>query len=140
MNQVQFHVGMSADPEGVKSYADGKGVVTQAYSPLGDGSSELITGPLVTGIGKNYNKSGAAVSLRWLKEHNVPLSTKATNPLYLKENLDAVAGARRIRLQPVERHLEHRPPLSATLVALPQRLHGAAHRHVVTQQGRPRET
>ena len=46
----------------------------------------------MTGIGSHYNKTGAAISLRWLKEHGIPLSTKATNPTYLKENLDAVAG------------------------------------------------
>ena len=33
VNQIQFHVGMGADPSGFKSYADGKGIVTQAYSP-----------------------------------------------------------------------------------------------------------
>ena len=35
VNQVQFHVGMSADPGGLLSYCKSKGVVTEAYSPLG---------------------------------------------------------------------------------------------------------
>jgi len=92
VNQVEFHVGMGLDPIGIKSYGDAKGVVTQAYSPLGDGTAELITGKTVTSIGAQYGKSGAQVSLRWLKEHNIPLSTKATNATYLAQDLDSVAG------------------------------------------------
>jgi len=93
VNQIQFHVGMGTDPIGVKSYADGKKIVTQAYSPLGNGGSELITGKLVSGIGAKYGKSGAAVSLHWLKQHGVPLSTKSTEEKHLADDLDAVAGS-----------------------------------------------
>ena len=60
----------------------------QAYSPLGDGTSELITGPLVTGIGNNHNKSGAQVSLHWVYKHGVPLSTKSTSAKHLTADLD----------------------------------------------------
>lgn len=64
------------------------GVVTQAYSPLGDGTSELITGPLVTRIGSAHNRSGAQVSLRWAVQSGVPLSTKSTKAAHLRANLD----------------------------------------------------
>lgn len=47
VNQIQFHVGMSPDPSGIKSYADQHKIVTQSYSPLGDGTTELINGPCV---------------------------------------------------------------------------------------------
>merc|ERR1712139_2527 len=87
VNQVKFHVGMGPDPIGLKSYCDSKGIVTQAYSPLGDGSSELITGPLVTGIGKSHNMTGAQVSLRWLIESGIPVSTKSTKESHLREDL-----------------------------------------------------
>ena len=66
VNQVQYHIGMGADPGGIKSYCAKKGVVLQAYSPLGDGTTELINGPLVSGIGKAHNKTGAQVALRWV--------------------------------------------------------------------------
>jgi 2,5-diketo-D-gluconate reductase A len=91
VNQVKYHVGMSKDPNGIKSYCDSKGVTLQAYSPLGDGTSELIKGPLVSGIGAAHNKTGAQVSLHWVYKHGVPLSTKATDPTYLAEDLAAVA-------------------------------------------------
>ena len=91
VNQVEIHVGMGPDPGGIISYCKGKGVQVQAYSPLGDGSSELITGDLVTGIGKAYNKTGAQVSLHWVYQHGIPLSTKSTNPQYLTDNQNAVS-------------------------------------------------
>jgi diketogulonate reductase-like aldo/keto reductase len=88
VNQVQYHIGMGTDPIGLISYCKSKNITLQAYSPLGDGKGELITGELVTGIGKNHGKSGAQVSLRWVAQHGVPLSTKASNAKYLAEDLD----------------------------------------------------
>ena len=79
---------MSPDPIALRSYCAAKNITMQAYSPLGDGSGDLITGSLVSGIGAAHNKSGAQASLRWVAQHGVPLSTKATNPAYLKEDLD----------------------------------------------------
>jgi diketogulonate reductase-like aldo/keto reductase len=88
VNQVMWHVGMGADPIGLRSYCALKNITLQAYSPLGDGSSELITGDLVSGIGSGHNKSGAQVSLRWVAQHGAPVSTKATDPKYLAQDLD----------------------------------------------------
>lgn len=88
VNQVQWHVGMGTDPIGLFVYCARKNITIQAYSPLGDGTSELITGDLVRGIGSAHNKSGAQVSLRWVSQHGVPVSTKATDPKYLAQDLD----------------------------------------------------
>ena len=52
VNQFKYHVGMGADPEGLLSYCKSHGIAAQAYSPLGDDSSELITGKFVTAAGK----------------------------------------------------------------------------------------
>eukprot|EP00462_Mataza_sp_D1_P019719 CAMPEP_0175140534 /NCGR_PEP_ID=MMETSP0087-20121206/11573_1 /TAXON_ID=136419 /ORGANISM="Unknown Unknown, Strain D1" /LENGTH=308 /DNA_ID=CAMNT_0016423789 /DNA_START=12 /DNA_END=938 /DNA_ORIENTATION=- len=88
VNQVQYHIGMGADPIGLHTYLTQKGIVMQAYSPLGDGSSELITGNLTNGIGKKYGKSGAQVALKWIVQHSVPLSTKSTKPKNLASDID----------------------------------------------------
>merc|ERR1712046_101298 len=58
VNQVQYHVGMGVDPISVKSTSEKYGIHLQAYSPLGNGKSDLITGDLVTTIGANYGKTG----------------------------------------------------------------------------------
>jgi len=88
VNQIKYHIGMGPDPIGLRSYGDRLGIVTQAYSPLGDGTGELISGALVTGIGAKHNKSGAQVSLRWVVGHGVPVSTKSTSASHLTANLD----------------------------------------------------
>jgi len=88
VNQLGYHVGMGDDPIGIISYCKSKGITVQAYSPLGDGSHELIDGPLVTGIGKTHNKTGAQVSLKWLAQKPVPLVTKADRADFLAEDID----------------------------------------------------
>jgi len=87
VNQIQYHIGMGTDPAGIKSYSDEHGIHTQAYSPLGDGSLELITGDLVVGLGKAHNMTGAQVSLRWIHENGVSLSTKTTKRSHMEQDL-----------------------------------------------------
>lgn len=79
---------MGPDPKSLVSYGQSKGIVSQAYSPLGDGSSELITGELVSGIGKAHNMTGAQVSMRWLIERDIALTTKTTKASHMQQDLD----------------------------------------------------
>merc|ERR1712083_1270620 len=72
---------------------ESKGIHTQAHGPLGDGTNELVTGDLVTGIGKAHNMTGAQVSLRWIVENGVPLSTKSTKESHLRQDLGIFAFA-----------------------------------------------
>ena len=87
VNQVMYHIGMGPDPGGIKTYCDSLGIRLQAYSPLGDGTMELISGPLVSKIGQAHGVSGASVSLRWITQHGVPLSTKSTSAKHLASDL-----------------------------------------------------
>jgi len=88
VNQVQYHVGMGVDPIGVKSASEKYGIHLQAYSPLGNGESDLISGDLVTGIGSNYGKTGAQVAMRWIQENGVSLTTKTTKTSHMQQDLD----------------------------------------------------
>merc|ERR1712093_729620 len=88
VNQVQYHVGEGVDPNGLKTYLDGKGIVMQAYSALSRGA--LITSNIAKAIGAAHNKSGAQVALRWVTQQGVPLVTKADDAEYLKEDLDCL--------------------------------------------------
>ena len=88
VNQVQFHVGMGNDPEGLFSYAKAHNITMQAYSPLGDGKKELITGNMTTTIGKAHQKSGAQVALKWIVAQGIPLVTKANSASFLAEDID----------------------------------------------------
>ena len=99
LNQVQYHPGMGPlsgvnaslrhDPDYMKE----KGVVYAAYSSLcgpcpAPDDKTLISGPLVTRIGKAHSKSGAQVSLRWAVQRNIPVIPKSHSPDHLKQNLD----------------------------------------------------
>ena len=92
INQIQLHVGMGDDPEGLLSYCEKEKIQIQAYSPLdvdqGNGTAELITGNLTNGIGKKHGKSGAQVALKFLVQKGIPLVTKAHTPQYIAEDID----------------------------------------------------
>ena len=93
VNQFEHHIGMGPDAEGIKAYCKSKGIVAQAYSPLGPTFNQtakdiLIEGPLTTSIGKAHNKSGAQVALKWVVQGGMALVTRALNPEYLVEDLD----------------------------------------------------
>jgi diketogulonate reductase-like aldo/keto reductase len=104
VNQVQYHVGMAPPKNhglnatdmpvptqlsGQPSYA---GIVYQPFSSLCGpcGTTELIDGPIVVGIGKKYSppRSGAQVSLRYLIQRGMPVIPKSDNKAYLMENID----------------------------------------------------
>jgi len=93
INQVEFHVGMgSAGPNATddRHFAQAHGITYQGFSPLCGpcGTRELISGDLVTSIGKKYNKTGAQVSLKWQVQQGIPVIPKSAKPAHLTENLD----------------------------------------------------
>lgn len=90
VNQIQWHVGMGGDPEGLPSFCNSQQVVVQAYGPLAAGA--VATDPLCTDVGKAYNKSAAQVGLRWILQHQATIRTaivvKADDLDYLNEDKD----------------------------------------------------
>merc|ERR1711920_499296 len=46
------------------------------------------TGPLVTGIGKKYNKTGAQIALKWLVQQQIPVIPKSHSETHIKENME----------------------------------------------------
>lgn len=96
LNQNQYHVGMGTESQSKlhdKTYSESKGVVFMAYSTLCGPCPEpdnkaLITGELVTSIGKAHNKTGAQVALKWVVQQNIPVIPKAADEEYLKQDFD----------------------------------------------------
>ena len=74
LNQNQYHVGMGGDTQPRlhdKAFMEQSGILYEAYSSLcgpcdPPDNKALITGPLVSSIGKVHNKTGAQVALRWV--------------------------------------------------------------------------
>lgn len=93
VNQEEWHVGMGPDPEGLVSFCKKHRISYQSFSPFcgpcGDkANKELISGDLVSKIGKAHNVSGGQVSLRWLVQNGSPVIPKSSNPAHLRQNLD----------------------------------------------------
>jgi diketogulonate reductase-like aldo/keto reductase len=86
VNQVQFHVGMGSDPQGLLGYCREKGIQLEAYSPLGSGN--IVSNPLFSSIGEAYNKTGPQVALKWIVQRQIPIAVKAHSPEYLAQDID----------------------------------------------------
>merc|ERR1712187_960560 len=74
--------------------ADKKGVVLQAYSPLGNTpwrhgpNQEILKGNMTTTLARAHGKSTIQVALKWLVQHGVAAVTKSSNPVHLAQDLD----------------------------------------------------
>jgi len=90
LNQIFYHVGMGVDPEGFKSTFNESGTVTQSIRALDSG--ELISGKLVNSVGKAHGWSGAQVSMRWVLDRGVSLSTPMSKQSHMKEALAVFQG------------------------------------------------
>lgn len=103
VNQVQYHVGMGSPTTSGPNATDdiafdqSHGVTYESFSPLCGpcGTTELIDGPLVTGIAKKYKSgvdgsaiTGAQVSLRWQVQQGIPVIPKTKEEKYLRQNID----------------------------------------------------
>lgn len=91
VNQVQFHVGMTPDPQGFASFAKKNNMLLQAWSPLGSGGhgdDEILKGNLTSGIANAHQKSTAQIALKWLIQHGFSVATKSSNPKHLAEDID----------------------------------------------------
>ena len=93
LNQVEFHVGMG---HAVENKTDGKSfdkqhhIAYQSFMPLCGQceTMDLITGELVSKIGKAHGKTGSQVSLRWLVQQGIPVIPRSGNPLHQKQNFE----------------------------------------------------
>lgn len=98
-NQVMFHIGMGPKSgiSEIMAYHKTRGVVTQAYSTLGNtpwgkhANNDILKGNTTTGIAKNHNVSSVDVALKYVIDKDISAVTKSSNPAHLAENL-AVFG------------------------------------------------
>ena len=86
---------MGPDPQGFLAMNAARGIVSQAYSPIGSGghgSSDILSGPLTTKIAKAHNKSTAQVALKYLVQLNAAVVTKSSSPEHLKQGVELNFG------------------------------------------------
>jgi 2,5-diketo-D-gluconate reductase A len=82
VNQVQFNP--TAYRRGLLDACNEKGIVLEAYSPLGTGS--LLGDPVVAQVAERLGRTPAQVLLRWGLQHGVPQIPKSTKRERIVEN------------------------------------------------------
>lgn len=65
-----------------------KGIVAEAWSPLGGTGGNLLGSPVLAEIGAKYGKSAAQVVIRWHIQRGVVVLPKSTHAGRIKQNFD----------------------------------------------------
>ncbi|MBT1175779.1 aldo/keto reductase [Bifidobacterium sp. LC6] len=66
----------------------GKGIHTEAWSPLGGTGGNLLAEPVLAEIGAKYGKSAAQVVIRWHIQRGIIVLPKSTHAERIKQNFD----------------------------------------------------
>ena len=84
VDQLELHPGYLQ--EAAVSYAKSKGIVLQAWSPLG--RAKLLEDPFIHALANKYGKSTAQICLRFLLQKNMIPLVKASGLQRMKDNMD----------------------------------------------------
>ena len=84
VDQLEIHPGYSQ--EAAVAYCKSKGVVAQAWSPLG--RSALMENPFLLQMAAKYGKCTAQLCLRFLIQKDIVPIVKTSNPERMKQNME----------------------------------------------------
>ena len=86
VNQIETHpfFQRESDNEIMKNY----GTQIESWGPFAEGRGDMFKNPILSEIGKKYNKSVAQVILRWLIQRNVVVIPKSVHKERIIENFN----------------------------------------------------
>ncbi len=84
VNQIELHPLLNQSA--LRAVHAERGIVTQAYSPLGVGN--LVTNPTVQSVAAEYGKTPAQVLIRWSLQLGNSVIPRSSSPERIAENLD----------------------------------------------------
>lgn len=85
VNQIELHPYFPQAE--LRAFHEGKGIVTESWSPLGRGS-ELLRDPTVTGVAESLGVTPGQVVLRWHTQLGAVPIPKSGDPERQRQNLD----------------------------------------------------
>lgn len=88
VDQVEFHPGMPNCSDFLYA-CSARGIVVQAWSPLGSG--RLLDNPVLLDIAHQKNVSVAQVCVKWCLQQGVVPVVKSSSPDRLRENIDVMS-------------------------------------------------
>lgn len=83
-NQVELHPLLPQDE--LVSFCQEKGIVVEAYSPLGSGTADIITDPIIVGLAKKYNVEPAQYLINWGLKRGYVVLPKSITPSRIISN------------------------------------------------------
>ena len=89
VNQIELHPRFQQRDQ--RSYHDAHGIVTQSWSPLGQG--EVLNDPMLTAIAERLGVSAAQVVIAWHLAHGLAVIPKAGDAAHLADNYGALEVA-----------------------------------------------
>jgi 2,5-diketo-D-gluconate reductase A len=90
VNQVELHPGFVQ--EELRAYHQERGIVTEAWSPLGRGHG-LLDDPVVTDLATTHGRTPAQAVLRWHVQLGSVVIPKSVQPQRIRENFDVFGFA-----------------------------------------------
>lgn len=83
VNQIELHPNFQQ--RALRDYHADKGIVTQSWSPLGQGGP-LLKDPVIAGIAEKHGRSAAQVVIAWHLAHGLSVIPKAADAEHLSDN------------------------------------------------------
>lgn len=87
VNQIKVCPGLFDQQAELIRYCHEKGILVEAYSPLGAG--RLLDNPDLVRLSEKYGKSVARICLNWCANHDLVPIAKSSSPERMRDNLDA---------------------------------------------------
>ncbi|CDO95211.1 unnamed protein product [Kluyveromyces dobzhanskii CBS 2104] len=84
-NQIEIHPQLPQTE--LIDYCKSKGILIEAYSPLGSSSSTILTDPTIEEIASKYNAEPANILINWGAARGYVVLPKSVNPKRVKTNL-----------------------------------------------------
>ena len=86
VNQVESHV--FQQQKTAREYMQKYGCQIESWGPFAEGKNGLFTNPVLTEIGKKYEKTAAQTALRFLLQSDVVVIPKSVHKERMKQNID----------------------------------------------------
>lgn len=87
VNQIELHPDFQQ--RALRAYHDAHGIVTQSWSPIGQGKA-LLENPAITKIADRHGRSAAQIVIAWHLAHGLSVIPKASSPEHLSDNFAAL--------------------------------------------------
>lgn len=86
VNQIELHPAFQQKPQ--RAYQEPKGILTEAWGPLGQGKYDLAELPGLSAVARETGKTLAQVTIRWHLQEGIIVFPKTSRRERLEENFD----------------------------------------------------